>query len=592
MDRKSIIVLVVSFVVLLLWFQLAPRLLSPGPVPPATNVVATLTNQAEATNLTNQAAVPPPASSAIPTNLLAPLVSGEAAERLEKLETAEAVYTFTSRGGGLKQVELKKYFEDADSASRASADSKQMVLLNGRGAEPVLALRGGEALTGDGVFNLTKVSSNCLRAEKKLTNGLVVAKQFTLASNYVLWARARIENTSGQPVAVPERFWSAGASLTPNPLEDASLLGVFWFNGVKEEHVDPAWFENRSFCVAGVPRLFYSAGFSNVFWTAVHNQFFTLALVPGSNAVASQVWVRRTDLAPLAPVNGKRPHPFGYETALAYPATTLSAGQAQEMEVMIYAGPKEYKTLARLGHHLDVVMGYSGVFGWFAKALLLSMNGLYAFVPHYGLVIILITVLIKLLFWPLTQASTRSMKRMQLLQPKMKELQEKYKDDPAKMNKKLMEFMKENKVSPMGGCLPMVIQIPVFIGFYQMIRSAIELRGAHFLWATDLSRPDTVAYVPGLDFPINLLPLIMGATMLWQARMTPPTPGVDPTQQKIMKYMPMMFMVFLYNFSAGLTLYWTVQNLLTIAQMKLTKTQPVSGTAAPTTGFLPPKRKR
>jgi YidC/Oxa1 family membrane protein insertase len=176
------------------------------------------------------------------------------------------------------------------------------------------------------------------------------------------------------------------------------------------------------------------------------------------------------------------------------------------------------------------------------------------------------------------------MKRMQALQPQMKALQEKYKDDPAKMNKKLMEFMKENKVSPMGGCLPMLLQIPVFIGFYTMIRSAIELRGVRFLWAQDLSRPDTVFVIPGLDWipffgvpgsglPINPLPLIMGATMLWQARMTPPSPGMDPAQQKIMKYMPMIFMVFLYNFSAGLTLYWTVQNLLTIAQMKLTKTQ-------------------
>ena len=185
------------------------------------------------------------------------------------------------------------------------------------------------------------------------------------------------------------------------------------------------------------------------------------------------------------------------------------------------------------------------------------------------------------------------MKRMQALQPQMKALQEKYKDDPAKMNKKLMEFMKENKVSPMGGCLPMLLQIPVFIGFYQMIRSAIELRGVSFLWAADLSKPDTVAYLPGLDFPINPLPLLMGATMLWQARMTPVTPGMDPMQQKIMKYMPMMFMVFLYNFSAGLTLYWTVQNLLTIAQMKLTKTQTDPAPAAPVSpAARPPKKKK
>jgi YidC/Oxa1 family membrane protein insertase len=163
------------------------------------------------------------------------------------------------------------------------------------------------------------------------------------------------------------------------------------------------------------------------------------------------------------------------------------------------------------------------------------------------------------------------MKRMAALQPQMKEIQEKYKEDPKKMNLKLMEFMKENKVSPVSGCVPMLLQIPVFFGFYTMLQGAIELRGAHFLWATDLSTADTVWVIPGFGFPVNPLPLIMGLTMLWQARMTPPSPGMDPMQQKIMKYMPLMFMVFLYNFSAGLTLYWTVQNLLTIAQMKLTK---------------------
>src|SRR6185295_7712128 len=143
-----------------------------------------------------------------------------------------------------------------------------------------------------------------------------------------------------------------------------------------------------------------------------------------------------------------------------------------------------------------------------------------------------------------------------------------------------MEFMKENKVSPLGGCLPMLLQIPVFIGFYQMLRSAIELHGAHLLWACDLSQPDTIFYLPGLNFPVNPLPLIMGATMLWQARLTPPSPGMDPAQQKIMRYMPLMFLFILYNFSAGLTLYWTVQNLLTIAQMKLTKAKDEPGTGA------------
>src|SRR6185436_7048673 len=235
---------------------------------------------------------------------------------------------------------------------------------------------------------------------------------------------------------------------------------------------------------------------------------------------------------------------------------------------------------------------FDGFSGFFAKPLLLSMNALHSRGLPYGLAIILITILIKTIFWPLTTASTRSMKRMSALQPQMKAIQEKYKDDPKKMNMKLMEFMKENKVSPLGGCLPMLIQIPVFFGFYRMLQSAIELRGASFLWACDLSQPDTILYLAG--FPLNPLPLLMGATMLWQARLTPPSPGMDAAQQQIMKYMPLMMVVFLYNFSAGLALYWTTQNLLSIAQMKLTKsstdkTPPTGKTPGPTK-VIPPRK--
>src|SRR6266576_7225249 len=183
------------------------------------------------------------------------------------------------------------------------------------------------------------------------------------------------------------------------------------------------------------------------------------------------------------------------------------------------------------------------------------------------------------------------MKRMQAIKPQMNAIKEKYKDYPTKMNRKTMEFMKENKVSPLGGCLPMLLQIPVFFGFYRMIQSAIELRGAPFLWVCDLSKSDTLLVIPGLSFipflgipgvglPFNLLPLIMGVTMLWQSHLTPPSPGMDPMQQKIMRYMPLMFMAFLYNFSAGLTLYWTVQNLLTILQTKLTKAASANPPAA------------
>jgi YidC/Oxa1 family membrane protein insertase len=179
----------------------------------------------------------------------------------------------------------------------------------------------------------------------------------------------------------------------------------------------------------------------------------------------------------------------------------------------------------------------------------------------------------------------------------MKALQERYKDDPTKMNKKLMEFMKEHKVSPMSGCWPVLLQIPVLGGFFKMVQSAIELRGASFLWACDLSKSDTIWQVPLIHFNVNPLPLLMGATMLWQARLMPPSPGMDPMQQKLMRYLPLIFLFILYNYSAGLTLYWTVQNLLSIAQLKLTRAADEKRAATVATPARPgapvsPKKKR
>jgi YidC/Oxa1 family membrane protein insertase len=591
MDRKSIIVLIASFALLGGVFWVAPILYPPVPRPAVTNLVARATNQPQPGSITNAAPIAPPTlaeTSIIPavSSLAGPLAGPQGPEQLEKIETPEAVYTFTSRGGGLKLVELKKYLENIGSGSQRSMESNQWVALNARAQVPALALRGA-TITDGGAFKLVRLSPVSVQAEQSLSNGLAIIKLFTMTSNYLVTARVRIENRADRSVALPEHSWSIGTSSSASRQDDPTMLGAMWHDGASAQSVAPAWFDNRGglSCVTGggPMRSDYPASVSNLLWAAVQSQFFAIALMPSTNQPASQLLVHRFELPSFLPGRNGAPA-YGYEASLVYPGATLAPAQALERDFILYAGPKEYKTLSRIGRQLDVIMGYTGFFGWFAKALLLSMNGLYSVVPSYGMVIILITVIIKLLFWPLTQSSTRSMKRMQTLQPQMKALQEKYKEDPAKMNKKLMEFMKENKVSPLGGCLPMLLQIPVFIGFFQMIRSAIELRGARFLWAADLSRADTLFSIPWLDWvpffgvagvglPVNPLPLIMGATMLWQARMTPPSPGMDPSQQKIMKYMPMMFMVFLYNYSAGLTLYWTVQNLLTIAQMKLTKTQ-------------------
>ncbi len=583
MDRKSILILVLSFALILLWPKLMDQIYPPPPK--STNVTALATNQS-ITNISTTAV-------ATATNIFSaiPQIKDDAPEQLLVVTNENAFYTFTSRGGGLKLVELRKYRESID-CGKTNVGQQRMATLNTRAPLPALALLGVE--TQNGSFNLSR-AGDTIRAEKTLSNDLVVIKEFQLSSNYLLHAKVRLENRSAQSATIPPHEVIVGTATPMSSAQDESqTLGMFWFNGAKAEHIEAGWFANRSMLsclgMGGAPRAEHQDGLSNVVWAAVHNQFFALAVIP--REAAPKIISRPILLSSLTTESaGAVVNTNGIQTSLGYPSLTLTANQGMERQYTIYAGPKEYNTLARIGdemkNDLDLVMDFGRYFGFFAKMLLLSMNGLHALGLGYGLAIIAITVIIKILFWPLTAASTKSMKRMQALQPQIKAISEKYKDDPMKKNQKTMEFMKENKVSPLGGCLPMLLQIPVFIGFYQMIRSAIELRGASFLWACDLSQADTVFSVAG--FPINPLPLIYGVTLLWSAQLTPPSPGIDPAQQKMMKYMPVMFLLFLYKMAAGLTLYWTVQNLLTIAQMKLTKAKdaPVG-----TVTVVPPKKKK
>ena len=581
MDKKSTLILLVSFALLFVLNTTVNRLYPPLPAPAATNRVSVATNShgVVVTNLA-EAPVASISQAAAPlhretNSAITPLPPPSGTEQTVTIENENGRYVFTSRGGGLKSAALKKYPETVGCKTNAAAGTNALASLNTGAPLPGFAIIGGPGLEGDANFALEKID-NGVRAVKSLPNGLKVIKEFRLSTNYYVKATVRTENHSAEAIRLPSQEWVIGTS-TPIGTGDESLyLGFQWYDGKTSARIGHAWFDNRTLgCFPGRPRTEYLESNTNVLWAAVYNQFFTIVAIP--QAAASQVAAREVKLPPpskevLAGDAKAVREPHGIQAAFVYPPINLAGGNATEHRFDIFAGPKEYHTLSRLGRDLDLVMDFGGFWGFFPKALLLSMNGLHHGLGlGYGLAIIVITVIIKAVFWPLTLASTRSMKRMAALQPQMKALQEKYKDDPKKMNTKLMEFMKENKVSPLGGCLPMVLQIPVFIGFYKMLQTAIELRGASFLWACDLSRADTIFVIPGIDFPVNPMPLMMGATMLWQAQLTPPSPGMDPMQQKMMKYMPLMMMVFLYKFSAGLTLYWTVQNLLTILQMKLTR---------------------
>jgi|ERR1051326_643583 YidC/Oxa1 family membrane protein insertase len=612
MDRTSIIVLIVCFILLMLWYPLVVnKLYPPKPLPPrSTNAPpASLAITNQSTTSTN----PPIAESPTP----AVAINTNVPEQLEVITNENARYTFTSHGGGLKLVELVKYPETVSTHRQKQPETNRVATLDTVTPAPTLAILGNDAVQGDGIFKLVKMD-NGVRAEKTLTNGLTIVKEFQLSTNYLVTTTVRLENHSAQTLTLPQQEWIAGTATPMGPRDDGSAVGVLWYNGAKiaADAGTASYFTRRGFmCAPKVPPLEYRGGESNVFWVAAHNQFFALAVMP--SVPAQSLVVRRLDLPrPTGEeskyVSATGPPPQGYEAALIYPSLTLTNTQTIERQVFIYAGPKEYRTLAtvadRLNNNLDQLMGFNWS-GFVSKALLLGMNWMHkSLMLPYGWAIVAITTLIKLIFWPLTQASTRSMKRMQTLQPEIKKLQEKYKDDPAKLSQKQLEFWRKNKINPMAGCLPMLLQVPVFFGFYSMIRSAIELRGAPFLWVGDLSKPDTLFLIPGLGFipfigvpgqglPFNLLPLLMGATMLWQARLTPPSPGMDPSQQAIMKYMPLLFLIGLYNFSAGMTLYWTVNNLLTICQTKLTRppTQPpASATPVPAKApvLTPPQKKR
>ena len=576
MDRKTIIILALSLALLMAWFPLTNKLFPPVVLPPRpTNAVTTFTTASNSTRNLD-------ATAGQAAGLSLGAGATEVREDTLTVESEDARYVFTTRGGGLKTIALKKYPE---TVGRKAGDTNKLATLNVKAPLPVMTVLGPEALTGDGVYKLFKLDNNQgVRAEKSLPSGLKVVKEYRFSTNYLLKVSLRMENPGTEAIKLPAREVVIGTATPMSSHDETMHLGFEWYNGSSAERLVESWFLNKTFIFfGGEPRTEYSGGASNVQWAAVHNQFFTMIGVPV--VPAQSVVGRRVDL--LAPTQAERledtkayDKPYGYQTSLGYPEITVPGRQVFLQEFDLFAGPKEYNTLSRLGRNIDLVMGFDGFIGFFAKSLLLSLNGLHALGLAYGLAIVAITVCIKLVFWPLTTASTRSMKRMQTLQPQMKAIQDKYKAEPAKMQAKLGEFMKENKINPLAGCLPMLVQIPVFFGFYRMLQSAIELRGASFLWAHDLSQPDTIGVIGG--FPINPFPILMGATMVWQANITPPSPGVDPTQQRIMKYMPLMMMVFLYNFSAGLAIYWTAQNLLSIVQMKLTRTpEPEKPTALP-----------
>ncbi|MEW5908209.1 MAG: membrane protein insertase YidC [Thermodesulfobacteriota bacterium] len=294
----------------------------------------------------------------------------------------------------------------------------------------------------------------------------------------------------------------------------------------------------------------------NIKWMAIQDRYFMSTVIPtGTENAQMNLFLRE---------------PRILEAQYTLPSVSIEPGMERRFEYRLFFGPKSTRILKESGYQLDKAIDF-GMFDFIAKPCVWLMNLLYGFIPNYGVAIIILTILSKILLWPLGNKSYKSMSEMKKLQPLLTEMREKYKNDKKKMQQETMNLYKTYKINPLGGCLPMVAQIPVFFALYRMLYEAIELRHAPFFgWINDLSAPDRLFHfnfsIPFMQPPygIPVLTIVMGATMLLQQKMSPP-PG-DPGQAKMMMLMPVIFTFIFINFSSGLVLYWLVNNILSIAQ--------------------------
>ena len=305
---------------------------------------------------------------------------------------------------------------------------------------------------------------------------------------------------------------------------------------------------------AGAPARVRARAAGSRDWIALKNRFFVVAFsgcdMP-NNGFAAEV-ARDATKAAWQPGEASVLVDFGRELP-------------RKRRYSFYAGPKKQSLLWDAG--MKDVMEF-GMWRWLCYPMVWILAFFHSLIPNYGVAIILLTILVRLVFWPLTRKSTEGMRKMQEIQPLMKEIQAKYKDNPQRLQQETWALYKEKKVNPLSSCLPMLVQIPVFIALFNVLRSAVELRYAGFLWIADLSEPEALG--AGSWFPffggLNILPLLMAGTMYFQSRLTPS--GGDKSQQRMMTvFMPIMMLVMFYNFASALSLYWTVSQALSILQM-------------------------
>lgn len=540
----------------------------------ATNQVdrAVISQEAQATAAftaasTNQPAIPT-AEEAVKPVVLPAEEESDVPEKTVSLKDGEVELVVSSKGGAISSATLFGYRESIEKDSpNIRFDYKDA---------PILALGGIKGLGARSDFEVVSQSETSCVVRCTTPEGLVLTRDIALLPNYQIVVRETIKNSAKAAIALPERNLSIGSAerladsknsiVSVDTLSAASKAKVHhWerkgdlislFSGRKGGGCSGA--PDGSQCPPEVSRRYTDPQQ----WIALKTRFFALvftsdaATAPGAGYGISASRSLAAGPLRIDEVKGR----------FLFPAVEIPSGGELAAEHKIYIGPKKYSILRKFAPQTGEIMEF-GWSKWLCVLMLPILNGLNAIFCNYGVAIIILTIIVRLVFWPLTRKSNESMKKMGAIQPKIKELQEKFKDDPQKLQQETMKFYRENNVNPMASCLPMLVQIPVFIALFVVLRSATELRFAEFLWIRDLSEPENLfaGLIPGLP-AINLLPFLMAGTMFLQSKLTP-SMG-DPRQQRMMMWMmPLMMFFMFYSMPSALLLYWTVSQILAIVQL-------------------------
>lgn len=558
MDKKNttigVLLLLAAFAII--YFSPKPAMPPPAPQPDPASPAVPAIGTAPGT----VAAVPAPN----PVNAAFAAVNAEAAEAtITTLDNDFVEARFSDYGGALKEVALKKYSKELKGTTP--------YVFNEVRADPILAFVDLPGLDRNTRFERVSHSASEVVYRAVVDNRLEVTRRYVLAPNkaensdpYQVRHETTFRNLTDQTLQ-PMRVALSLGTAAPNNENDAGLMLKTGLSNNGDQTFIPRSDLESSGGFLGIgarsSRPFIASG-GPITWAAVKNQFFVSILT--GDEPATGLITKRVKLFTALPDDAH--NAYGITGAAQFDLKGMEPKGEAKLAGSLYVGPKEYRRLANTSvfkSDQDKIMDF-GFFKFFSQILLTLMTWIHGWAGNWGVAIILTTLILKTIFIPFTLAASRSAKRMAKLQPELQAIREKYKDNPQKQQQATMEMFKERRINPIGGCFPILLTIPFFMGFFTMLQSTAELRFSPFLWAPDLAATDTVAVIFGV-LPLNIMPLLMGATMIIQMHLTP-SPSVDNMQMKMMKIMPYIFTLFCYTFPAALSLYSFVNGLFSIGQ--------------------------